>query len=174
MNINSPSQTNYRAIPHDLTTMSSTMMVPRANAYHSLPASPLPMGHRTLPPRLDLSMVQQHSMSDDYFGNGPAMSRPRTPFPSMHEMQRLDSEANYEPYQLGHGVGGDVGPHQLSAQICRTNVYASLNNSQVLGTNKYAQIFPHMADDGRYPKDFLMPKTVETLKILDSTSSPEA
>ena len=127
------------------------------------------MSHRSLaPPRMDLSIVQRQSMGDDYFSHGQLTSRPRTPFSSMHELERLDNEGGYNPYQYGHGGGGDMSPHPISAQICRTNVYASLNNSQVSGTQKYAQIFPHMCDDGRYPNDFRLPKTVEAMKILDS------
>ena len=169
MNINSPSQTHLSVIPQELNSMNSSLMVPgRGTTYHSLPASPLSMSHRSLPPRMDLSMVQRQSMADDYFGNGPLTSRPRTPFPPMHELERLDNEGGYNLYQFGDGIGGDMSPLQMSAQICRTNVYASLNNSQVSGTQKYAQIFPHMCDDGRYPNDFRLPKTVETLKILDS------
>ncbi len=52
----------------------------------------------------------------------------------------------------------------------RTNLAATLANAQINPTSKYGKVFPHMCDDGRYPSDFNTPKTVETMKVLDSKS----
>lgn len=45
---------------------------------------------------------------------------------------------------------------------------ASLINVQVGPLAKHAKIFPHVCDDGRYPPEFNTPKTVETMRVLDS------
>ena len=49
---------------------------------------------------------------------------------------------------------------------------ATLINSQVVGSAKYAKIFPHVGEDGQYPKEFSTPKTVETMRVLDSALDP--
>lgn len=53
----------------------------------------------------------------------------------------------------------------------RTNLAVTLANSQISSTAKYGKVFPHMNDDGAYPTDFSTPKTVETMRVLDSTCS---
>lgn len=54
--------------------------------------------------------------------------------------------------------------------ICfRTNLAVTLVNAQISATAKYGKVFPHMNDDGAYPTDFSTPKTVETMRVLDST-----
>lgn len=51
----------------------------------------------------------------------------------------------------------------------RTNLAVTLVNAQISATAKYGKVFPHMNDDGAYPTDFSTPKTVETMRVLDST-----
>lgn len=45
---------------------------------------------------------------------------------------------------------------------------ASLINVQVGHLAKHAKIFPHICEDGRYPAEFSTPKTLETMRVLDS------
>lgn len=49
---------------------------------------------------------------------------------------------------------------------------ATLINSQVVGSAKHAKIFPHVGEDGQYPKEFNTPKTVEMMRVLDSALNP--
>jgi hypothetical protein len=59
-------------------------------------------------------------------------------------------------------------PTDLPLPCSRTNLAATLANAQINPSSKYGKVFPHMCDDGRYPSDFNTPKTVETMKVLDS------
>lgn len=59
----------------------------------------------------------------------------------------------------------------MSDKHFRTNLAVTLANSQISSTAKYGKVFPHMNDDGAYPTDFSTPKTVETMRVLDSTCS---
>ena len=52
--------------------------------------------------------------------------------------------------------------------LWRTNLAATLINYGVPHYAKYAKINPHLTEDGRYPHDFNLPKTVDQMKVLDS------
>ena len=160
-----------RGRPHDLLSLNSNMMMPRRpDTYHSLPASPLAMNHRSFP-QMDMSMAQHHGLVDDYFGSGhqQLVSRPRSPFMTMHDRDMMNGEGNHVSQLYGYGIEGDNGSARSSHQICEVNARSTLANGQVPGGLRYANIWPHVCDDGRYPKDFCTPKTVETMKIFDST-----
>ena len=45
---------------------------------------------------------------------------------------------------------------------------AGLINMQVAHSAKHAQIFPFLCHDGRLPTEFNGPRTVETMRVLDS------
>lgn len=70
----------------------------------------------------------------------------------------------------------DLSSHQPTNNVPfrRTNLAATLANALISPTSKYGKVFPHMGDDGRYPTDFNTPKTVETMKVLDSKLTPSS
>lgn len=61
---------------------------------------------------------------------------------------------------------------QLTNPFPRTNLAATLANAQISPTSKYGNVFPHMNEEGRYPSDFNLPRTVEYMKVLDSRFTP--
>ena len=73
----------------------------------------------------------------------------------------------YTPLSVGKfdSFGKSLG---LTNLFRRTNLAASLTNYGVPHYAKYAKINPHLTEDGRYPQDFNLPKTVDQMKVLDS------
>ncbi|MCJ1473795.1 hypothetical protein MMC13_002446 [Lambiella insularis] len=75
----------------------------------------------------------------------------------------MDYDRCNTPYDL------EIGSPELNHRINATNLAAQLANGQVSSSAKYGKIFPHLCEDGRYPPDFNIPKTVETIRLLDSS-----
>jgi hypothetical protein len=61
----------------------------------------------------------------------------------------------------------------LTTCLCRTNLAVALANSNINGRAQYSQIHPMMCVSGDFPKDFRLPKTVESFKALDSMCEPQ-
>lgn len=147
----------------------------------SMPGTPLGLDPRALTTS-DFSNALSHARSsmqvDDYFSGAaryPAIMRPRSPYPEYEQEHRMF----YEPQDAGKQTLAHIINRYVSccctmiyhnADNGRINVAASLVNIQISATAKYAKVFPHMCDDGSFPTDFMTPKTVETMRVLDSTS----
>ncbi|KAK2786839.1 hypothetical protein FQN51_003484 [Onygenales sp. PD_10] len=87
-------------------------------------------------------------------GPGRMNFQPHMPFQSHH---RFDHMASYD--------------YELSVQelVRRTNLAASLANGVISPRAHYMQVYPMMRADGKFPADFRMPKTVESIWLLDTT-----
>lgn len=52
--------------------------------------------------------------------------------------------------------------------LCRDNKLACLLNGAIPPYAKYGLVHPMRGKDGEYPADFRHPKTVDTMRVLDS------
>ena len=84
--------------------------------------------------------------------------RPRSPY--TQGAGRFDSE-------YGGPRDFDINVNEL---VRKTNLAVALTNSQVSARAKFTLLHPMMSGTGRYPEDFNVPKTVETVKLFDSKS----
>ncbi|MCJ1399465.1 hypothetical protein MMC11_002667 [Xylographa trunciseda] len=73
----------------------------------------------------------------------------------------FETDRSMAPYDF------EMGSPELNHRINATNLAAQLANSQVSYSAKYGKLYPHMCEDGRYPADFNIPKTVETIRLLE-------
>ncbi|KAK2809813.1 hypothetical protein FQN50_003453 [Emmonsiellopsis sp. PD_5] len=80
--------------------------------------------------------------------------QPHMPFQGHH---RFDHMASYD--------------YELSVQelVRRTNLAASLANGVISPRAQYMQVYPMMCADGKFPADFRMPKTLQSIRLLDTT-----
>ncbi|MCJ1242084.1 hypothetical protein MMC14_010091 [Varicellaria rhodocarpa] len=148
---------------------------PPHDAYRSLPGTPLGVDPRAMAPT-DISLAMNHARMGldvpDYFSPdvgsmgqrfGSGMN-PRSPFPNDIENERFGSS-----YGGGEASTPDMICSELIHRLYRINLAAQLVNGQISHSAKYGKVFPHLCDDGRYPSDFNLPKTVEVMKILDNS-----
>lgn len=148
--------------------------------YRSLPGTPMGMDPRTLA-TMDIGPSLNHARSslqvDDYFSGTPrygTVMRPRSPYPGVaefeQEQQHIAASQEMAMNSLAHVINRCVRRVRYTDDTdpARNNLAASLINVQISPTAKYAKIFPHMCDDGSFPVDFRTPKTVETMRVLDS------
>ena len=74
-------------------------------------------------------------------------------------------------YTLLSAGKSNCGPSRsqwLIGSVWSVNLAATLANYGVPHYAKYAKINPHMTEEGRYPQEFNLPKTVDQMKVLDS------
>jgi len=147
--------------------------------YGSLPSTPM---YGIDPRPHDMALAMDHARmaveAPDYFSGSPRYGgslRPRSPFPSSYDHE------NYG------GYGHELGLHELNRRyecnvsvveceprlisvttIHRTNLAAALANGNIGPRAQYSQVHPFICHDGRYPQDFEIPRTVESMRILDS------
>lgn len=98
-------------------------------------------------------------LNPDYFSDSPRYDgiRPHSPF---HPgVGRLESE-------FGSSFRGSEA--SLEDHVRRTNLAVALANSQVSSRARYALLHPMTTSDGRFPEDFNVPKTVESVSQFDS------
>ncbi len=55
--------------------------------------------------------------------------------------------------------------------IHRNNIAAALINGTIGPKAQYSQVHPFLCHDGRAPQDFQIPRTVESMRILDSKTA---
>lgn len=96
----------------------------------------------------------------DYFSDNPrypmpGQMPPRSPFPS--------GSARFE------NMPGYNHEASLNEMVRKTNLAVALANHNV--SHRYSQIHPMMCSDGKFPAELQVPKTLESMKLLDSRSS---
>jgi hypothetical protein len=151
-------------------------MPPRGSRYRS------PLGGRpfSLDPRdmtsLDIDIALQHAQSgirgltlgyeDDYFtsgnaryGGGPS-SVPC--MPNSASYSRFDDLSRCDRPHRHRGTDVDE-------VVRRTNLAVTLANHNINPRSPFAQLHPAMCSDGQFPAHFRTPKTIESMRQLDST-----
>ncbi|KAJ9193758.1 hypothetical protein DTO164E3_7687 [Paecilomyces variotii] len=96
----------------------------------------------------------------DYFSDNPRFTTPgqmppRSPFPA--------GSGRFE--EMGGGYNHEM---SLNETVRKTNLAVALANHYA-SHQKYSQIHPMMCSDGRFPPDFQVPKTLESMRLLDNT-----
>ncbi|MCJ1386645.1 hypothetical protein MMC17_009771 [Xylographa soralifera] len=157
------------------------------DAYRSLPGTPMGMDPRSMSgSEVHMAMNQVRTGMDapDYFHH-PG----RTPYPQYNGGMTattsypgdFESDRTMAPHDL------EMGSPELNHRINATNLAAQLANSQVSYSTKYGKLYrkvwpnslrglaaddftAHICEDGRYPGDFNIPKTVETIRLLEGSS----
>ncbi|MCJ1361130.1 hypothetical protein MMC16_000227, partial [Acarospora aff. strigata] len=126
-----------------------------ADQYGSLPGTPFGLEARPHDMALALEQARMNLEAPDYFSGVPRYGcnlRPRSPFPSSYDHERYS----------GYGHEAD-----LNETVRRTNLAVALVNGSIGHKAQYSQVHPFMCHDGRFPQDFQIPRTVESMKILD-------
>ncbi|KAL8732881.1 MAG: hypothetical protein Q9166_002482 [cf. Caloplaca sp. 2 TL-2023] len=133
------------------------------------------------PHSMDLAAAMNHARtglenpSGDYFLGAPqyqaGVMRPRSPMISL---------SGHDSYH-GNGLGMN-GNHNnplafrerererdMEDFVRKENRVAALLNGAILPPAKYAQVHPLRCDDGSFPADYRLAKTVEAMKVLDNS-----
>ncbi|KAK2767782.1 hypothetical protein FQN54_003941 [Arachnomyces sp. PD_36] len=111
-------------------------------------------------------------------GNGVPVPLPsRAPYTSA----RFDDNGNNIPYGGSNNTGHNQHQHQqpprnsihheidLNETVRKTNLAVALANHNISHRAQFSQIHPMMCPDGRFPVDFQIPRTVESVKLFDNT-----
>ncbi|EER26448.1 hypothetical protein D8B26_003173 [Coccidioides posadasii str. Silveira] len=138
-------------------------MLPRDERYRStLSSVPYGVSPRTMPSRdfdVALQQAQYGIQGQDYASyahshhNPPAMPMNYSP---QHQHNEMALYTNY-------------GANTTQELVRRTNLAVSLANHNVNPRSHVSLVHPMMHTDGRFPVDFQTPKTIEEIKLLDST-----
>ncbi|WEW55136.1 hypothetical protein PRK78_000564 [Emydomyces testavorans] len=137
-------------------------MFPRDERYRSaLSGGPYGVNPRTMPsPDIDVALQQaQYGIqAHDYNYALNSHTSPAIPM-------------NYPPQQRYHEMTphGTDGSNNTQELVRRTNLAVSLANHNVNPRSQVSMVHPMMCADGRFPVDFRTPKTIEEIKLLDST-----
>lgn len=144
-------------------------------------SSPLASSSSALDPRAmairDMDIALQHArhgidgLGPDYFssentryGGGPSSAPPVAAYETTAlSPSRLEDTIRYSR-ETPRGS-------ELDELVRRTNLAVSLANQNIHPKSHFAQMHPMMCSDGKPPADFRCPKTLESVKLLDSMSS---
>ena len=151
-------------------------MLRHEGRYRSSPPShsPLQLDPRILGIR-DIDIALQHARhgidarGSDYISSENTWRgerRSSTPPYDVNALSPLFVEDTVR-YKRGTSRGSE-----LDELVRRTNLAVSLANQRIHPTSHYAQLHPMMCSDGKFPTDFRSPKTVESVKLLDSMLIP--
>ncbi|EEP82555.1 predicted protein [Uncinocarpus reesii 1704] len=138
-------------------------MLPRDERYRSpLSGGPYGVSPRSMPSRdfdVALQQAQYGVQAPDYLNYAPG---PHTP-PSM--------PMNYPPQQRYDEMALYNNDNSNTTQelMRRTNLAVSLANHNVNPRSNVSMVHPMMCMNGRFPVDFRTPKTLEEIKLLEST-----
>ena len=150
-----------------------------ADQYGSLPGTPFGLEARPHDMALALEQARMNLEAPDYFSGVPRYGcnlRPRSPFPSSYDHERYSGyghEADLNETVRRYAVAIRPSCNLTSRLIYmilsfRTNLAVALVNGSIGHKAQYSQVHPFMCHDGRFPQDFQIPRTVESMKILDS------
>lgn len=82
-----------------------------------------------------------------------------------HQHQHPHPQQHQSPRNHHHEI-------DLNELVRKTNLAVALANHNISHRAQFSQIHPMMCPDGRFPGDFQIPKTVESVKLFDSMLPP--
>ncbi|KAL8812016.1 MAG: hypothetical protein Q9200_001348 [Gallowayella weberi] len=140
------------------------------------PMGPDPRG----PHSMDLAAAMNHARTGlenpngDYFLGAPQYStgvmRPRSPMVPLpgHDPYHGNSMAMNGNHNHSLGFRERDREREVEDFVRKENRVAALLNGAILAPAKYAQVHPLRCEDGSFPADFKLGKTVEAMKVLDN------
>ncbi|KAL8670291.1 MAG: hypothetical protein Q9168_005161 [Polycauliona sp. 1 TL-2023] len=152
-----------------------------------MPGTPLGMDPRG-PHPMDLAAAINHARAgleksgaaSDYFLGAPQYPagnmRPRSPMISLpgHDFYHGNGLATNSSNHNALGLRErdrerDLEQTRKYVKALCHNLSAALMNSQILPPVRYAQVHPMKCEDGSFPPDYDISKTVEAMKVLDNS-----
>lgn len=163
--------------------------------YRSMPGTkPLRMDHRGITAH-DIDAALEHArygVQPEYLNDSPRYPGaggigsgasvpppPRAPYQNVRFEDsdvhcRGNSNNNHHQHQRHQHQPPHNHQHEvdLNELVRKTNLAVSLANHNISHRAQFSQIHPMMCLDGRFPGDFQTPRTVESVRLFDSTLFP--